>query len=164
MSSRLTSSPSPTINKSKKSARGSGLQTHGPPATTIGAKLSPRSAACRGIPARSSILRILVKESSYCNVKPTISNSLTGSRLSSAYSGIWCSRISASKSAQGANTRSHQYSFRAFVAPYRIFIPKWDMPISYVSGKQNANRTATCDLSFTILPTSPPIYCAGFCT
>ena len=108
MSSRLTSSPSPRINKSKKSASGSGLQTQGPPAITSGASASPRSQACSGIPAKSSIFRILVYDNSYCSVKPTKSNSRTESRLSSAYSGIWCSRISASKSAQGAKTRSHQ--------------------------------------------------------
>ena len=52
-------------------------------------------------------------------------------------------------SPQGANTRSHHTPGISFITPYKIRMPMFDMPISYVSGKQNATRTSTSFLSFT---------------
>ena len=40
-------------------------------------------------------------------------------------------------------------------------MPKWDIPISYTSGKHMAKRTSTFFGSFTTEFTSPPIYRAG---
>ena len=67
-----------------------------------------------------------------------------------------CSRIACSMSPHGANTRSHQTPGISFITPYKMRIPMLDIPISYVSGKQNATRTSTSDLSFTIWLNSPP--------
>ena len=53
------SSASPIRKTSKKSARGSGFATHGPPPMTIGSA-SVRSAARTGIPARSSMFGTFV--------------------------------------------------------------------------------------------------------
>ena len=92
------------------------------------------------------------------------SKSRIGSRLSSPYSGIFFSRISCSMSASGAKTRSHHQFSLSLYREYKIFIPRWDIPTSYLSGKQNARRQSTFSLSFIMLFSSPPIYCAGFCT
>ena len=94
---------------------GSGLQAQGPPATTSGER-PVRSLERTGSPARSSMLRMAVKLSSYCSVKPMKSKSVTASRLSSPKRGIRCSRISRSRSSPGANTRSHQISSRSFIS------------------------------------------------
>ena len=56
---RITSSPSPSEMTSMKSTIGSGLQVHGPPATTMGVRFL-RSFARTGSPARSSMLSTLV--------------------------------------------------------------------------------------------------------
>ena len=66
---------------SKKSAMGSGLQAHGPPPTTMFLS-SVRSRLKSGTPESFNILRMFVKLSSYCSVKPMKSNALTGSPLS----------------------------------------------------------------------------------
>ena len=52
-------SASPTKKASKNGATGSGLAVPGPPPMTMGSP-SPRSAACSGTPARSSISSTLV--------------------------------------------------------------------------------------------------------
>ena len=59
MSSAVTSSPSPRLTISMKSAMGSGLYMAVPPAMTSGVR-PVRSALCRGISARSSIFKIEV--------------------------------------------------------------------------------------------------------
>ena len=45
-----------------------------------------------------------------------------------------------------------------------MLMPRLDMPISYVSGKQNATRRSISLLFFIIWLYSPPVYLAGFCT
>ena len=67
---------------STKSAIGSGLQAHGPPATTMFLS-SFLSQLLIGTPESLSILSIFVKLSSYWRVKPIKSKSDTGSPLSS---------------------------------------------------------------------------------
>ncbi len=57
--SSISSSPSPSWKRSKKSAMGSGLQAQGPPPMMRG-QSSPRPAARTGIPASSSIFRTVV--------------------------------------------------------------------------------------------------------
>ena len=58
VTSRVTSSPSPIMKASTKSARGSGLKAQGPPATTTGSS-RPRSAACRLTRPSFSMARML---------------------------------------------------------------------------------------------------------
>ena len=41
-------------------------------------------------------------------------------------------------------------------------MPRFDIPISYVSGKQKANLAFILLLSFIICPYSPPEYLPGF--
>ena len=65
-------------------------------------------------------------------------------------------RISCSMSPQGAKQRSHQTPSILFITPYRMRMPRFDMPISYVSGKQKATRVSTLLLSFMIALNSPP--------
>ena len=62
-------STSPMKKASKNGASGHGFATAGPPPSTIGCP-SPRSAACSGTPARSSISSTLVYVSSCGSVKP----------------------------------------------------------------------------------------------
>ena len=59
-----------------------------------------------------------------------MSKLVMGSPDSSANSGIAALRISSSMSPQGANTRSHQTPSISFMTPYRIRMPRLDMPIS----------------------------------
>ena len=108
-----TSSPSPGIKKSIISARGSGLKEQLPPAATMG-YASPRSLLLSGIPARSSIFRIFVKDSSYCSVNPRMSISLAGCFFSMEKSGRSFSRISRSISAAGAKKRWQKIFSRSF--------------------------------------------------
>ena len=59
-----------------------------------------------------------------------MSKSVMGSPLSRANSGIWARRISSSMSPQGANTRWHHTPSMLFITPYKIRIPRLDIPIS----------------------------------
>ena len=71
----LTSSPSPTIKKSKKSLYGKRFAlTTGPPANISG-KTSPRSADLSGIPYFSSIEKIVKKSVSNVKENPISPNS-----------------------------------------------------------------------------------------
>ena len=79
----ILSSPSPIINTSIKSASGSGLNAHGPPAMIIGS-LSVLMSFLYGIFAISSIFKTVGYAISYCREKPTASNSLIFLLLSSA--------------------------------------------------------------------------------
>ena len=58
-------------------------------------------------------------------------------------------------SAQGAKQRSQPRKSSRFSAPVRIFIPRLDIPISYVSGKQKHIRTGIFSLYTS--PNSPPV-------
>ena len=122
---------------SKKSAIGSTLYAQGPPHTSNGKSIS-RSFAYIGIPAKSSIFRILVKLISYCSVNASTSKSLIGVRVSKENKGILRFRISSSISCQGANTRSATASSRRLTKPYRILMPKWLIATSYTSGNPSA--------------------------
>ncbi len=62
----------------------------------------------------------------------------------------------------GEKTRSHQTSSISLNMPYRICMPRCDMPISYTSGKHMAKRSFTRAFSFITLFSSPPMYRAGF--
>ena len=66
-------------------------------------------------------------------------------------------RMASAISPQGANTRSHHMSGSLFMTPYRIRMPRLDMPISYTSGKQKAMRSFTPVLSLIISLYSPPV-------
>ena len=63
-------------------------------------------------------------------VKAIMSNSRTGVWLSSAHRGRELSRMACSMSPHGANTRSHHTPSIPFMTPYRIRMPRLDMPIS----------------------------------
>ena len=71
---------------SKKSATGSALTTHGPPAMSKG-QFSSRSFERKGMPARSSIYNTFEYASSYDNEKPSISKFLSGIFVSMLASG-----------------------------------------------------------------------------
>ena len=92
------------------------------------------------------------------------SNSLMGSWDSRAKRGMCSFLMMASRSTQGEYTLSHHTPSNRLNISYRIWIPRWDMPISYTSGKQKAMRMSTSSLFFTTALTSPPMYLAGFST
>ena len=85
-----------------------------------------------------------------------MSKSVMGWPDSRANRGIPARRISSSMSPQGAKQRSHHTPSILFITPYRMRMPRFDMPISYVSGKQKATRVSTLLLSFMIALNSPP--------
>ena len=64
-------------------------------------------------------------------------------------------------SSQGAYTRSAITSDWSFNRWYKIFSPRWDIPISYTSGKASATRTATLSGSFTTAFHSAAMYRDG---
>ena len=67
-------------------------------------------------------------------------------------------------SVQGAKTLSHLMFSSLLRTPYSILTPRFDMPISYESGKQKANEASTDAGSLTVCPNSPPAYLPGFDT
>ena len=71
-------------------------------------------------------------------------------------------RSSPSISGQGAKQRSQETPSIRLKTPVRIFMPRLDMPISYVSGKQKHIRVRAFSLS--VSPNSPPVYLPGFST
>ena len=119
---------------------------------------------CSGIPPSSSILSTFVYDISYCKVKPTKSNILSESPLSSAYRSILLSLSTCPISGHGAKHLSHQIRGLLFRQLQRIFMPRLDIPISYVSGKQKAKRASILLLSLIISLSSPPVYLDGFVT
>ncbi len=121
-------SPSPRTIRSKKGAAGSALQAQPPPAMTSGGP-SPRgasgdrSAARRGIPARSSMYNTLVKHSSCVMWKPTASSSARCVSDSSVHRGARRSRRMSPDSRSGAKTRSAHSPGTRLTACSRIIIP-----------------------------------------
>src|SRR4030043_1185208 len=95
---------------SKKSATGSGLKAVGPPAIMSGNR-SSLSFEKKGIRERSSILRTLVKQSSYWRENPRISNWLSGVEDSREERGTPFSLNIFSISIQGAKALSHATPF-----------------------------------------------------
>ena len=75
-----------------------------------------------------------------------------------------CFLISASRSGHGEYTLSHHVSSLLLNMSYSICIPRWDIPISYTSGKHMQKRTSILSFSLITLLYSPPIYLAGFST
>ena len=116
-------------NASMKGASGSGCVAVGPPAMISG-PVSPRSALRSGIPDRSSTFSTFVYVSSYCSENPTTSNAASGAADSSVRTGSPRARSSASQSSHGEKARSQAMSGARLRTPYRIFVPRCDIPIS----------------------------------
>ncbi len=125
---------------STNSAIGSGLKACAPPAITSGCRAS-RSRERSGSPARSSMVSTFVYCSSYWSEKPTTSNSAAGVCDDSEKSGRPRRRISASASGQGAKTSSASVSGRPFSTCWRMWMPRFEKPISNASGKASRKRT-----------------------
>ena len=142
-------------NASMNGASGSGCVAVGPPAMISGPP-SPRSALRSGMPLRSRTFSTFVYVSSYCSENPTTSNSASGAADSSVSIGRPRARSSASQSSQGENARSQAMSSARLSTPYRIFVPRCDIPISYTSGNTRQTRAATLAAGLRTCWYSPP--------
>ena len=98
-----------------------------------------------------------MKVISYCNEKPITSVSRSGVPVSRVARGLRWRRSASAMSGHGQNTRSATVSSLALIIGYRIRNPRWDIPISYTSGKASANFRSTFAWSLTIWFHSPPM-------